>query len=191
MAAIAVMAAIAAATTLSLLARPLPRSRIAVVVAGAAIAGVAATGLIVVAGVLGLAVVAVTAVTSPACLRLLRGPLQALSGPAQPTTYRHEAERIAPSRVGLVDTGTSRRRPAPWDPLTVYGLSDQNLCLAWRVSYTALQRPTTADHGRLPEFRAAVLDELQSRQPDAFVRWIDAGARAAGDPNPFFVSRRG
>jgi hypothetical protein len=67
-------------------------------------------------------------------------------------------------------------------------LSDEELCLAWRRSFTRLQTSSTAEHrAAMADVRRAYLDELERRSPEAFAAWIDSGARAAGDPAKFFV----
>jgi hypothetical protein len=67
-------------------------------------------------------------------------------------------------------------------------LSDEEICLAWRRSFTRLQNPSTAEHrSAMADVRRAYLDELERRSPDAFAAWIQSGARAAGDPAKFFI----
>jgi hypothetical protein len=77
--------------------------------------------------------------------------------------------------------------PEPPDPTD---LSDEDLCLAWRRSFTELQTCTT-DEQRLAVVAArnAYLDELERRAPDAFGQWLDSGPRAAGNPAKFFNPR--
>ena len=64
------------------------------------------------------------------------------------------------------------------------GLSDSELCWAWRNSYFAAQRaasnPESLD--RVSRARRGYLDEMQRRDPQGFATWLDAGARAASDP---------
>lgn len=157
----------------------------------------AAIGLVAATGALGVAVVILVALTSPLGAKAIRpmhrrlvlhDPEPARSAderPAPPTTeplprrqrpasdeYRPTA-RSTPGR-----TGSTRR----WDAATVAALTDPDLCLAWRVSYVALQRHTVRDRPTIVSFRAVVLDELQRRHPTEFHRWISAGARAASNP---------
>ena len=67
-------------------------------------------------------------------------------------------------------------------------LSDEEICLAWRRSFTRLQGSATAEQrAAMADVRRAYLDELERRSPEAFAAWIESGARAAGDPARFFV----
>lgn len=70
--------------------------------------------------------------------------------------------------------------------LPVASLTTGELCRLWRVSYLAVaasRDPTTLDH--IARTRRHCLDELERRDPAGFRRWIEAGARAAGDPVPY------
>ncbi|WP_433166996.1 hypothetical protein [Kribbella sp. CA-247076] len=80
--------------------------------------------------------------------------------------------------------------PKTPEPVDLSGLTDEDLCLAWRRSFTELQSCTT-DEQRLIVIanRHAYLDELERRAPDAFSQWLDSGARAAGNPAKFFSPR--
>ena len=70
-------------------------------------------------------------------------------------------------------------------------LTTEELCVAWRASYPALQRAqTAADRIGLVQVRAGYLDALQQRDPGSFARWLDSGARAAGDPGRYLASPR-
>lgn len=64
-------------------------------------------------------------------------------------------------------------------------MQDAELCLAWRISYLALQQRPGPDHPVPVSFRAAVLDALQTRHPVAFATWLNNGARIASDPARF------
>jgi hypothetical protein len=69
-------------------------------------------------------------------------------------------------------------------------LTDSQLCLAWRTSYTALQRSRGLAHrGRLVAARQGYLDELERRDPSGFSRWLAAGARPASDPSKYLTTR--
>jgi type IV secretory pathway VirB10-like protein len=76
------------------------------------------------------------------------------------------------------------------EPPNLTDLSDEDLCLAWRRSFTELQACTT-DEQRLAVVTArnAYLDELERRAPEAFGQWLDSGPRAAGNPAKFFSPR--
>ncbi len=63
-------------------------------------------------------------------------------------------------------------------------LSASELCLAWRRSFTELQRP---EHWSATiDVRRAYLDELERRYPEEFAAWMASGPRAASDPGRFF-----
>jgi hypothetical protein len=67
-------------------------------------------------------------------------------------------------------------------------LTDEQLCRAWRTSYTALQRvQSTAQRAYLAEARSGYLNELQLRSPSSFARWMADGARAASDPGRYLL----
>ncbi|HEY3563222.1 MAG TPA: hypothetical protein VGL05_37405 [Kribbella sp.] len=69
-------------------------------------------------------------------------------------------------------------------------LSDDELCLAWRRSFTQLQRAASADRRQaMVDVRRAYLDELERRHPDSFATWLASNPRAAGNPARFFVHR--
>ena len=69
-------------------------------------------------------------------------------------------------------------------------LTDAQLCLAWRTSFTALQRSKGLAHrGRLVAARQGYLDELERRDPSGFRRWLAAGARPASDPSKYVNTR--
>jgi hypothetical protein len=69
-------------------------------------------------------------------------------------------------------------------------LSDEELCLAWRRSFTQLQRASSADQRQaMVDVRRAYLDELERRHPESFASWLASNPRAAGDPARFFIHR--
>jgi hypothetical protein len=80
--------------------------------------------------------------------------------------------------------------PTPAEPPDLTALTDEDLCLAWRRSFTELQTCTT-DEQRLAVIAArhAYLDELERRAPDSFTQWLESGPRAAGNPAKFFSPR--
>jgi hypothetical protein len=60
------------------------------------------------------------------------------------------------------------------------------LCRAWRASYSELQQ--CDDPRRRAEFveaRQQFLDELERRDPVAFAQWLRSGADAGSDPSEF------
>lgn len=67
-------------------------------------------------------------------------------------------------------------------------LSDDALCLAWRASFSALQRANSpAERLRIVEARRAYLEELERRNPPGVAAWLASGARAAGNPTRFVL----
>ncbi|MGZ0147841.1 hypothetical protein ACXJJ3_12295 [Kribbella sp. WER1] len=69
-------------------------------------------------------------------------------------------------------------------------LTDEELCLAWRRSFTQLERTVSTDHRQaMVDVRRAYLDELERRHPDSFATWLASNPRAAGDPARFFIHR--
>jgi hypothetical protein len=73
---------------------------------------------------------------------------------------------------------------------SVCELSDEELCLAWRRSFTQLQRTISADRQQaMVDVRRAYLDELERRHPDSFATWLASNPRAAGNPARFFTHR--
>lgn len=73
------------------------------------------------------------------------------------------------------------------DP-AVEAMDDAALCLAWRMSYLALERPLPfASRLRWVERRQECLDELERRNPSGFSAWLASGARAAGDPSKYIL----
>lgn len=65
-------------------------------------------------------------------------------------------------------------------------LDDVDLCLAWRRSYSLLQRTSTcAQRSAVVLTRQAYLDELAERDATAITAWLEAGARAASGPERF------
>lgn len=65
-------------------------------------------------------------------------------------------------------------------------LSIQQLCLAWHRSYFALlELPPGPARGEIVVLRAALLDEIERRDPPGFTRWLDGGARPNSDPGRY------
>ena len=67
-------------------------------------------------------------------------------------------------------------------------MTDQALCLAWRTSFSALQRATSASEQlHVIEARRAYLDEIERRNARGMAAWLASGARAAGDPSRYVL----
>jgi hypothetical protein len=72
--------------------------------------------------------------------------------------------------------------------LAVLGLKTPELCLAWRRSYCALVAlPAGPARAELVGVRQSILDELERRDGAGFRRWLEAGARAGGDPGRYLA----
>jgi hypothetical protein len=68
-------------------------------------------------------------------------------------------------------------------------LTDEQLCSAWRVSHSGVQRATDSSAAAgMAAVRADYLDELERRAPAGFARWMAAGPRAASDPGPYLAT---
>jgi hypothetical protein len=66
-------------------------------------------------------------------------------------------------------------------------LTDEELCRGWRHSFLLLATADGATRRRVVQLRRRYLDELERRNPAGFARWLDSGARAAGDPSRYLV----
>src|SRR4051794_39477276 len=68
----------------------------------------------------------------------------------------------------------------------VPALDDHALCEAWRRSYVRLEASrAAATRLAVVGLRQLYLDELVRRHPAEVRRWLESGARAAGNPLPF------
>jgi hypothetical protein len=96
--------------------------------------------------------------------------------------------RAAPADAGSCSppTVTASEVTATW----VSGLTDSELCLCWRRSYVVLHEAMDPlQRAWVAAVRRHYLDEMERRDPDGLHRWLDAGARAAGDPGRYFGKR--
>jgi hypothetical protein len=67
------------------------------------------------------------------------------------------------------------------------GLSDEELCGAWRRSFVVLEAcRTPEDRQAVAELRSRYLDEFERRRPEAFAEWLNAGPKAAKDAALYF-----
>jgi hypothetical protein len=70
-------------------------------------------------------------------------------------------------------------------------LTDEQLCRAWRASYAALQRQSSAARAvTAVAERQRYLDELERRNPDGFAAWLASGAQSPGSPMPYLTGSR-
>lgn len=149
-------------------------------------ASVAAAGSLILMGLGGLlgpgtiALVVLLAATSPSAARWYAAQREGPRERAGATTEPAVPGDVRPSRIPTA--------PPAHVPLDARSLSDEELCLAWRTSFTALQRtPDATSRTRLASARRDYLDEIERRHPIGFKRWISAGARAASDPSRYLT----
>jgi hypothetical protein len=96
--------------------------------------------------------------------------------------------RAIPGRVAVSDGPIGFELPAP----QVAALSTPQLCLAWRHSAVALlDTPPGPARDELVRIRGCLLDELERRDREGFVRWLEAGARAGSDPTRYLTAEGG
>lgn len=151
---------------------PLP----AIGVLGGAV-GLAAVGLLLEVGPVGLAIDTAVAATGWPVLRRSRHGAGVSGGRGQETTEAH-------------GSGGPALEQLPRDPLPSLSLlstlGTPELCRTWQLTYPRLRRATSpAETEHLTELRRRCLAELEQRDPVAFGRWLPT-ARAASDPARFF-----
>lgn len=101
---------------------------------------------------------------------------------------RSRAENVAET---VAETVAEAIRPEVVDPVDAVlsvtdGLTDSDLCMAWRSSYVALDRAAgPAAKLRAVEIRELLLDELGRRDAPGLEAWFRSGARAAGGPDRY------
>ncbi|WP_405056653.1 hypothetical protein OG474_28430 [Kribbella sp. NBC_01505] len=99
--------------------------------------------------------------------------------PVQPRPARRPATQVTQQQSEELDLPELEATDQLGD------MTAAELCLAWRRSFSELQR--RSDHWSATiEVRRAYLDELERRYPDEFAAWIASGPRAASDPARFF-----
>lgn len=115
-------------------------------------------------------------------LRYWRGHPGASGLPAGPETPAHagRASMRPASAIGECTHVPSGHRER------VMALSTMELCQVWRATYWLLRdsRDCTRTLG-LVELRAAALDELEQRHPDAVHQWLASGHHAADGPSRY------
>ncbi|TWD80867.1 hypothetical protein FB561_1964 [Kribbella amoyensis] len=86
------------------------------------------------------------------------------------------------------DRGSRDASDRPGVGMDARRLTDAELCLAWRRSFTSLQKAgTVRERLNVIAARVAYLDELERRDPAGFSRWLESNPRAAGNPSRFFT----
>ncbi|MEU4392132.1 hypothetical protein [Kribbella sp. NPDC023855] len=172
----------------------LPRESRQTVARGSVLAGagtVAFVGIgVMVGGPTTVLLLAITAGGSPYaiafCLRWLREHGHLPSPSPQPTEPALD-EPSSGAAAAVSSSWTEQSRPSePYvEPAS---LSDDALCMAWRASFSALQRASTpAQRLRIVDERRAYLDEIERRSAHGMAAWLASGARAAGDPSRFVI----
>lgn len=164
--------------------RPVRMSHSVIVGMVGAAGGLAFVGLLVFLGSGAFVVALLLLIGSPPAVRRYAVAVQAMSRLVNSQRLQHP-----PASAGHLPDATER-------PVTVamapQALSDSELCLAWRISFTALQRSRDiAQQLRLVESRQEYLDELERRDRRGFVRWLTAGARPASDPSRYVKTATG
>jgi hypothetical protein len=77
---------------------------------------------------------------------------------------------------------------APKPHIAPDALSDEALCLAWRSSFSALQKASSPTQQlRIVDERREYLDEIERRTAHGLAAWLASGPRAAGDPSRFVL----
>ena len=160
---------------------------------------------VVLAGVLGAVVASVTTGLA-ALVGGAAGVLVVLLAGCHPLVLRYAIRRVRGSRrrdaaptvppvTGPVLLRRSDAEPAPaatdrWPEVSAMPmLSTADLCWGWRASFTALQRTSPRNDLQqclvLIGIRQRYLDEIARRDPVGCLRWLQAGARPAGDPSRY------
>jgi hypothetical protein len=94
--------------------------------------------------------------------------------------------RFAVAPVDVSDGGVQQ----PNVESDLRALSDADLQAAWRRSFVRIEVTTDPiERSLLAALRCDYLDEFERRDPDGFTRWLDNGARAAGNPARFAPTR--
>lgn len=120
---------------------------------------------------------------------------------SSPTVIRFCRRRVGQSASESASAPPSERLDQTAEPAAAVpaddaqsqpqSLTDAQLCTAWRVSFSALEKARTEQQRlRIVEERQDCLDELERRNPHGLAAWLASGARAAGDPTKFVLGDR-
>ena len=142
----------------------------------------AAVGLIAVAKSVGVLVVVILTVTTPALTSLVRARRKA----------KGDGRVVRPESTAPRDSASSPSDgPAAGPAPELSSLGDEALCLAWRRSFRLLETArTAAERLSVVEKRQQYLDELNRRSPEGLAAWLASGARASGNPLPYVDDAR-
>jgi hypothetical protein len=156
---------------------------------------VAICGYATATGTATMALLLLVGATSPPVIRWLypeaepaeARPVETAEAPA--VEPKRKRRRRKPAKPEPAATLEPEPLPPP-APVDLTELGEEELCLAWRRSFTELAHCTTdAERLEVAARRTAYLDELERRDPKAFAEWLESGPRAAGDPSKFFTPR--
>lgn len=88
----------------------------------------------------------------------------------------------------------TRTTASAWTPLPPpipANMSIRQLCLAWNRTYFVLiDLPPGRYRADVVQVRERLLDEIERRDPEGFLRWLDTGARAGSDPGRYLAGDR-
>lgn len=113
-----------------------------------------------------------------------------LGWPPRAVSLRARRHRVV-RRRSRAENVAETIRPEVVDPVDAVlsvtdGLTDSDLCMAWRSSYVALDRAAgPAAKLRAVEIRELLLEELGRRDAPGLEAWFRSGARAAGGPDRY------
>jgi hypothetical protein len=159
---------------------------------GAAV-GVALTGYVALLGQVWVPGALLMAAVSPAVLGQLGRVVRRL--PELPTFLTTDPGCRRPVTTSA-DAGPATSEPAPEPgPIVIISAASMTLselCLAWQASFLALSGlrdgRDSAQRALLVNNRQQYLDELETRDPAGFARWLAAGAGPGSDPSRYLKS---
>lgn len=149
-------------------------------------------GLVGSLGVSGAAIFGLLVVGALPLLRAQDGPRQGESVAVHPSVIKAPVspEPLTPVNPGdeLDESGDESDEPLA---AVVAGWTGEELCWAWRCSFSRVQRAgDAAELARVARERRSYLDEIERRDPHGFATWMREGARAASDPRRYLRLER-
>jgi hypothetical protein len=138
-------------------------------------------------GVSGAAIFGLLLLAALPLLRAQEGPRQVQRAAVHPSVNRAPVapKPLTPKPLTSEDRG--EESPAP----VVAGWTDEELCWAWRCSFSRVQRAgNAAEVARVAQERRSYLDEIERRDPHGFTTWMRDGARAGSDPRRYLRPER-
>lgn len=92
----------------------------------------------------------------------------------------------APRVIGRIGRSLSTDDVEPGPSRSVEGLTDAELCAAWRESHETMNRcVTVAQRAKVAARRQRYLDELDRRHPAELACWLYGGASPRNDPGSY------